>query len=100
FPAKERLPVQNAKGTRPAGCRSNEDTRAALRLPSLSAFLASPRMACQKRVPVSVAFQTAVQFCQPGVARLLVALAHIGDVRKKRAAPDGGSQVVGSRHLH
>ena len=82
--------MQKAKGTRPAGCRNNADTKAALRLPSLSAFLASSRMACQKRVAVFVAFQTAVRFCQPGVARLLVALAHIGSARKKRAAPEWG----------
>src|SRR5262245_7273009 len=88
------------KGTRPAGCLNNEDTRAALQLPNLSAFLASPRMACQKRVPISVGFQTAVQFCQCGVARLLVApSAHLA-TQTKKAALDRGSQVVGSRHLH
>ena len=35
------VPVDKRKGTRPDGCLRNRDTRAALRLPDMSAFLAS-----------------------------------------------------------
>src|SRR5215475_7009721 len=96
FPAKEHFPVQKGKGTRPAGCLKQRGYQGSAPTAELERVLSVPANGLPETRTDHrrVGFQTAVRFCQCGVARLLVApSAHLA-THTKKAALDGGSQVV------